>query len=689
MRITSGMYYRNLYGNENSKLSNQLFDVNKQIASGLKIQYASDDVTVFTETMRLDNELTTLGQVKESANSGLKVSDQTDATLNDFNDTLTRFNTLLVQAANDTNDDVSRDAIAQELRGLEGHLKNLANTSIDGKYLFSGSVTDVKPINDDGTYNGNNVELNAFIGSNNQQQYNVSGADLFLGEESSVNREITTNVVNKNIFDGSDLFASSSLRDLMGDKNGISPNTNYFYVRGTKSDGSAFKEKFSYSDTDTIDNLLNDIGKAYGNTATSDVVNVSMNTKGEIVVEDKLKGSSKLDFHMVGAIDYTDGTGGLADVNDIDDLQTNGGETTYPPAGELYIKEFIKSDLTSANGAATIEGLIYDRTEFSKDGSLVTSNASQILKNGNGFATSSTRLSEVADTTKGTLDTTDDTLSGTTFNFDGVDVNGNTYNATINLDNAGSTFTVGGTTYDIYDMSNPRAAVPADEMSYQQLMDVMNMVVTDTLPTGGSATDYDDAIASSSYKGTTSLTYDGKLQFEDANSGTSQATIALYDATSDDFTMNVDSDGDGTNDSYTSSVMTFNTNNTLTIRDPKTDFFKEINEMIIAVEDGKTYPDATTGSSRNIGIENALAKMEDLQNHTNRIHASVGANSNSLNRSIERTATLEIATQSLRSSVIDTDLAEASLTLTKLNTNYQAMLSTVGKISQLSLVNYL
>jgi len=34
-------------------------------------------------------------------------------------------------------------------------------------------------------------------------------------------------------------------------------------------------------------------------------------------------------------------------------------------------------------------------------------------------------------------------------------------------------------------------------------------------------------------------------------------------------------------------------------------------------------------------------------------------------------------------------LAEASLKLTQLSLNYEAMLSTVGKVSKLSLVNYL
>ncbi|MDO8453703.1 MAG: hypothetical protein Q7S59_03930 [Sulfurimonas sp.] len=56
MRVTPSMYYKSLYGEQNNQLNNQLFDVNKQIASGVKIQYAKDDISVFTETMRLDNE---------------------------------------------------------------------------------------------------------------------------------------------------------------------------------------------------------------------------------------------------------------------------------------------------------------------------------------------------------------------------------------------------------------------------------------------------------------------------------------------------------------------------------------------------------------------------------------------------------------------------------------------------------
>jgi len=700
MRVTSNMYYKNIYGNNNSKLSKELFDVNKQISSGLSIQYAHDDIRTFTETMRLDNEITTLSQVTKSVESGSKVSNQTDSVLNEFQTSLERTNVLLIQSSNASQNDASMDAIASELKEIEKHLTNLSNTSINGKYLFSGSSTNVKPIDKNGIYQGNDKVLNVFSGNDIFQQYNLTGANLFLGEEKSVPKEITSNVKNKNLFDNSALSASSEIRDLMGDKDDVSPNTSYFYINGTKSNGTTFKEKLSYTDTDTISSLLDDIGKAYGNDTNVNVVNVQMNSMGEITIEDKIFGSSKLDFHMVGAIDYTDANGGLANVNDIDDLETNGGETTYPPTGKLYIKEFIKSGYISASGASAIEGTIYDRVEFSKEGSFLTAGISQILKDDNTFAKPSTKISEVADISKGTTSTLDDTLDGTSLILVGKTIDGDTYDVKIDFKstaNGGSSFSLDTDgdgayddgSYDIFNTQSPRVAVDADEMTYQQLLDVTNMIVTNILPAANTEADYDEAIENSLYKGVAKLTYDGKMQFEDSNYGESKASIALYDSVSDDFSLNVDSNGDGTNDSCSSSAIVFNANNTLTIRDAKTDFFSTFNKIIKSVENHKLYPDANSGDIRSVGAENAIAMLDDLKNHVGRSHSLVGSQSNALQNSLERTQLLEISTMTLRSETLDTDLAEASMNLAQLNLNYQAMLSTVGKISKLSLVNYL
>ena len=118
MRVTSSMYYKNIQA-ESSKANERLFDVNQQISSGLKIQYAHDDVGIFTQTMQLDNELTSLGQIAKSAESGYKMSTQADTILNEFQTSMDRTRTLLLQASNAPQSDASRDAIAVELRGIE------------------------------------------------------------------------------------------------------------------------------------------------------------------------------------------------------------------------------------------------------------------------------------------------------------------------------------------------------------------------------------------------------------------------------------------------------------------------------------------------------------------------------------------------------------------------------------------
>ena len=708
MRVTSSMYYKSLYGQNNTQLSKKLFDVNKQIASGLKIQYAKDDITTFSETMRLDNEIVTLGQIKSSTESGYKISNQTDVVLNEFDDTMNRMRTLLINAANGTHSDTSLDAIADELRVMEDHFKNLSNTSINGQYLFSGTAVDIKPISADGKYMGNDESMNSFTGSKTQQQYNISGAELFFGEEVLTKREVTSNVMQTNLSEKYD-FANKSdngtlptpikvedtIRDLMGDTDAsidLNNNKHHFYLRGVRSDGTSFNKKMSLSDEDKIQELIDDIGEAYGNTPNLQVVNVSLNPAGQIVVEDKIKGSSKLDFHMVGAVDYANGGGGgdTANVTAISDL--DGGETNFneiinpssPPAKDLFVREFIKSDYKSATASiANIDGLLYDRTQFVKDGDSLSSNTAQIVRSDNSFAVASTKISEVADISKGTNTTTDDdTLDGNKLTLKGKDIYGVAYDYEINFKstaNGGSNFTdtITGTTYSILDMGKPRVAVDADEMTYQQLMDVVNMVVTKNLPVDSTDVEYDKAIASSNFNGNTNLSHDGKIQFGEINSSNTKAELSMYDSNSGDFSLT------------TGSVISFNANNAITVRDPKTDFFRELDEMITAVENHKTYPDSKSGDIRNTGIQNAIVKLDDLQEHLMRSHAIVGAQSNALTNSLERTELLEISTMTLRSSVIDTDLAEASLNLTQLSLNYEAMLSTVGKISKLSLVNYL
>ena len=669
MRATLSGYYRNLQFDQ-SNTARKLFDVTKQISSGQKIQYAYEDTSVFVDTVRLDNEVTTLTQAEQNAQKALQFSTNTDTTMNEMTKILDSMKTDLIYAANGVHSPESLNAIALELRGLEENLTQLANTSIDGKYLFSGTDVKTKPIDGNGDYQGNDKDIFAHLGSGLEQKYNVSGADLFLGVENGTKRQVTTNIslIDRNTGEYANI--NNTLEDVTDPRD---INSQFFYIRGTNHDGSSFKNKVELDSSTTINSLLSTVEGFYATNS----VDVSLDDRGAIVVTDKLSGSSKLDFHMVA---------GTTDETDIDNL--------VPTLG----LEFMKSGL--ALNATGTDSAIYDRTFFTKEGSNIESNVSQVIKLGrtdadgndisNDFAKNSTKLHEVFSGVNYNPDGTYlDGLDSQILNVDGLDTNGVAYSIQINLQDAanGGTSTVTGTingaavNFDIEDATGGPTA--AEDMTYKQLMDVISLAVTGTDP---NVPTYNDALITASSKGEVELSHDGKITFTDLNKNPTSATISMYDENSDGFPAG---GGLGVSVSGTASMATFNTNNALTVSDPKTDFFKQIDDLITSVELGRINADGNSGDPRNLGVENSIQVIDDLLAHLGNQHSVAGTQSQTLERTVERTQLLLLTTQTLRSETLDVDIAEASLELKQLELNYQAMLSTVSKISQLSLVNYI
>lgn len=685
-----------------------MFDVNKQISSGQKIQYAHEDPGTFIDTLRLDDEITTLQQTKSSAQNAYKFSTQTDTTIGEIVKTFESMKIKLVNAASDTNSVASMDAIAKELRGLQNHLKTLSNTSINGQYIFSGTATAIKPIDADGNYQGNSKNMLASLGSGVQQKYNVSGAELFLGNENKINRTITTNVEQfnltklypTNLQSGSTgqtqksyIQTTDTIRDLMGDTDTDGTNTpgklSHFYIQGTRSNGDTFKQKIDLEMTSTVDDLMQKISTVYG----INQVNVTLNARGQIEVSDKLSGSSKLDFHMVGAVDFGITGVDTADVVNLNQLETVTSSTNFDDilSGNktMYVKEFIKSGLTTSDPTVTIQGLNYDSYYFDSKGATLSSNVSQIIRGTNEFATASTKLTDV---------TGANLIPGGSLALKGKNIDGGAYDITITL-NTPSTFTdnISGNTYNIYGSAyndlNSNGIKEAGEgivsnekeLTYQQLMDITNMALTGSLPTvptpGNDPVDYDSAIANANARGNVSLSHDGKLTFKDAIHPVTTATLSLSDTTTNSFFSNVTSLGN---------AFTFQANNAITIRDPKNNLYAQIEEMITSVESGKKFADGTSNTNqRNLGINNAIQMIDDITEHVSRLQADAGSNSQVLDSTVSRSDLLIISTKTLRSDVIDTDIAEATLKMQQLSLNYQALLSNISKVSKLSLVNYL
>ncbi len=353
MRVTNALFYKNTINNYQRNMQ-ELYKTNAQIASGLKIQNSFEDSGTYVDTMRLNYEVATLEQVKESSTKAQTYANNTDKVLNQFSDSLTTFKTKLIQAANSSNSPTSLNALADELSSLREHMISLGNTSINGKYLFSGTAVTIKPLDGNGNYHGNNGKLEALIGSGVKLPYNINGDNLFLGKDSDYSRVLSTNVKmldqiklhpdsgqSKEIY----LTQNNTIRDMVGDKDSDLTNDSdvVFYLSGRMADGKTFSSKLNISQNSKVNDLLDKIGQEYGNTSTNEVVNVTMNDHGQIEIKDLKNGNALLEMNIFGAVDRDGGTD--ANVTDIDDLLGN---------ANVDIIAFSKSDFKTANTASTI-----------------------------------------------------------------------------------------------------------------------------------------------------------------------------------------------------------------------------------------------------------------------------------------------------------------------------------------------
>ena len=349
--------------------------------SGLKIQFGYQSPSIFNKTLALDFNINTLIQSKEIAKNALTFTKHT--ALNELSKTMDSFKTKLIQGANDMHSETSRLAIAKDLKAIRDHFLSIANTSIGGEFIFAGTATTKQPFNANGTYNGNNAALEALLGSHNSVAYNITGYELFFSSDRDTNRVISTNVpkFNQSKLNPSIMYPdhptgvseevyiteNDTLRDLVGDNDSNTSNNDpeVFYITGRKPDGTAFKAKFamdiSYTDeaqAPKVQDLLDRIGKEFGNTEISKVVDVTVNEWGQIEIRDLTGGRSNIEFSMISS-SYQDPNNATFDPNvnpptdgvgvlDIDTL-LNSGAKVNSYVKSPFLGSFSSEAITSVN----------------------------------------------------------------------------------------------------------------------------------------------------------------------------------------------------------------------------------------------------------------------------------------------------------------------------------------------------
>ncbi|EMU2476076.1 flagellar hook-associated protein FlgL [Campylobacter upsaliensis] len=751
MRVTNKLNFTNSIQNTMSGAS-ALNKLSMQLSSGMKIQDSYEDASIYIDNTRLEYELKTLEQIKEATSSAKEMTSNSMKALQDMVKLLENFKVKVTQAASDSNSQTSREAIAKELEKIKEQIVQLANTSINGQYLFAGAQLNHKPFDSKGNYFGDKNNVNVVTGAGTESPYNIPGFDLFFKADGDYQKQITTNEsFTDNRYDLSKdpdkkqyLKGDNLWQDLIGlgyvkdkkleiDKDFEQEDTRLdfppttLYVQGVKPDGQSFKSAVLVNPTDKMEDVLEKIGNLYGNTATEKVVDVTINDSGQIQIRDLKEGNNKLDFHAVAYTPQFDDKTEMQEIKTamqaanpplskddltnlvmeaaignnparpITDLQSPVQVTINNQQFEidLHQTDFINSKMTDTQGNTT-NGADYDNTFFEKHGNSVIGNVSQVIQGTNAYATDDTKLSEVM-----SGNAMDSTLN-LTVNSKG----GNTYNVTVNLQNSTVSFPDPNNpnqnitfpiTHTNPTTGNNGVVTPPNEITYRQINDIIGMFASDQVPTQ-TITPNNGQITAQQYDTLQKLMSDSKSTVNVTMDyrGRISVTDKLSTGTNIGVSLSDSQSGHFPPPPYNHTAnqvagpdFSFNANNSLVIDEPNVDVIKDLDLMIEAVLSGNMRANADGDNPRNTGMQGALERLDHLSDHINKLNTTMGAYHNNIDNVNTRVTFLGVNVQTLKTKVNDADYAETLMNLMQTQLAYQASMKATTTISQLSLLNYM
>jgi len=115
----------------------------EQLATGKRINTASDDAAGLAVAAGMSAQIRGLNQAVRNANDGISMLQTAEGATNEMGNILQRMRELAVQAANDTyNDDVDRAAMNTEFEGLAAEIDRIATvTTWNNQTLFDAATT--------------------------------------------------------------------------------------------------------------------------------------------------------------------------------------------------------------------------------------------------------------------------------------------------------------------------------------------------------------------------------------------------------------------------------------------------------------------------------------------------------------------------------------------------------------------
>lgn len=178
MRVASKTVY-DMVTHNLGNVTEELNSANEVVATSKRINSLSDDPVGLTQVLNLKASLANIDQMDRNINMGKTWLAAAESALTQVSDLISATKALCIEMATATKGAPERAAAAATIQNAFDEIVTLANSEINGQYIFSGSRTDTAAFSQGGVYSGDNRAFTVRIGRDASAEVGFDGEAVF------------------------------------------------------------------------------------------------------------------------------------------------------------------------------------------------------------------------------------------------------------------------------------------------------------------------------------------------------------------------------------------------------------------------------------------------------------------------------------------------------------------------------
>ncbi len=216
MKTTQSTVYRSLQ-NQLFKMQSSMLDLRMSAATGKRINKPSDDPSAIRPVLNARSQVQKSDRYLRTMGNAADRLDILDSHLDQIGNLMINAQETLIAAGNGSQGPDDLVNYSNAISHIKDELFALANSNVDGKYIFAGFAEDTKPFEEAdylSTYHGDNGQMELEIAPGERITANLTGDELFQGAGGGINIFQLLDDIQNDLAASDSLTALSRLDDL-------------------------------------------------------------------------------------------------------------------------------------------------------------------------------------------------------------------------------------------------------------------------------------------------------------------------------------------------------------------------------------------------------------------------------------------------------------------------------------------